>query len=384
MDKRKHVVLITGSGGLIGSAVVHKLSRRYTVVGFDRPEAPQPRGAAECVSVDLASAESLQHALQTVREQYGSSLAAVLHLAAYHEVGDNCDPRSAAVASWSTECLLDALQSFDVEQFLFLSTVLVHSPCQPGQAINEDWPLRPRCADVDWAARTEELVRSQHGDIPVVLLRAAGVYDDRAHSTCLAHQIQRIYERRLSGHLYPGDTDHGHPFVHLADLAEALQLCVERRFRLPLELPLLIGEPETVSYDQLQRTIGRLIHHEVWETYQIPKTLAKTGAWVEEKILHREDPSLAPMTVDLADDHYALDISRARSLLGWRPSHALCDTVPAMVDALCSNPSRWYEINHLPLPPKGRLKPRSTEFTQSIRPVRQPERAMRDRRQGIL
>jgi UDP-glucose 4-epimerase len=51
--------------------------------------------------------------------------------------------------------------------------------------------------------------------MPVVLLRIAGVYDDVGHSVLLARQIQRIYERHLTSHVFPGDTADGHAFVHL-------------------------------------------------------------------------------------------------------------------------------------------------------------------------
>jgi len=37
-----------------------------------------------------------------------------------------------------------------------------------------------------------------------VLLRVAGVYDDYCHSLPLSHQIQRIYERALTSHVFPG------------------------------------------------------------------------------------------------------------------------------------------------------------------------------------
>ena len=42
---------------------------------------------------------------------------------------------------------------FDVEQFVFSSTMLVHRPAEPGQLINEDWPIEPQyefLADSVW------------------------------------------------------------------------------------------------------------------------------------------------------------------------------------------------------------------------------------------
>ena len=49
------------------------------------------------------------------------------------------------------------------------------------------------------------------------LFRKAGVYTDHCQSVPIAHQIQRIYERDLTSHVFPGDTDAGQSFVHLDD-----------------------------------------------------------------------------------------------------------------------------------------------------------------------
>ena len=54
--------------------------------------------------------------------------------------------------------------------------------------------------------------------------------------------------------------------------------------------------------------------------------------------------------VYMADDHYALDISRARALLGWSPKHRLLDTLPAIVADLKADPQAWYERNKLTPP----------------------------------
>ena len=181
-------------------------------------------------------------------------------------------------------------------------------------------------------------------------LRIAGVYDDLGHSIPLAHQVQRIYERHLTSAVYPGDTSRGQAFLHLDDLVDALWLLVERRARLPRELTLLLGEPETLSYDELQRTFGRLIHGEEWQTRQIPKALAQTGAWLQDNLPFVEEPFIKPFMIDLADDHYELDISRARSLLGWEPKHSLRETLPRMVEALKADPLGWYKANKLKPP----------------------------------
>src|SRR5439155_23809669 len=165
--------------------------------------------------------------------------------------------------------LLRALQAFNVEQFIFSSTMLVHAPCEPGERINEDWPLDPKWDYPRSTVATEDLIRREHGRIPVVTLRMAGVYEDDCHSVLLANQIQRIFERTLTSKVFPGDVSHGQAFVHLEDVVEALVKTVEARRRIGSDETFLIGEPDTPTYDDLQRAFAKLIHGEEWETQSI-------------------------------------------------------------------------------------------------------------------
>jgi nucleoside-diphosphate-sugar epimerase len=172
------------------------------------------------------------------------------------------------------------------------------------------------------------------------------VYDDRCHSIPLAQQIRRIYEKRLISRLFSGDVRHGVAFLHIEDMVTALMLAVERRKELPRVTTLLIGESETLSYDELQRTISRQLNGQEWNTFQIPKTLAKLGCRLQN-LLPGADPFLKPWMIDLSDDHYAFDISRARTLLGWEPRRSLRTSLPNIINELKLDPVGWYEDNHL-------------------------------------
>jgi nucleoside-diphosphate-sugar epimerase len=111
----------------------------------------------------------------------------------------------------------------------------------------------------------------------------------------------------------------------------------------------LVGEPETLSYDELQHTFARLIHGDNWETLEVPSQLgplAKAGAWVMGK-LPGADSFIRPWMIDRANDHYALDITRARQLLDWQPKRSLRETLPKMVSALKADPLAFYRENGL-------------------------------------
>jgi nucleoside-diphosphate-sugar epimerase len=351
MNPQRETVIVTGSSGLIGSPTVKRLAEKFRVVGFDKEGGKRhPPAVAECVCVDLTSDQSMQGALERVRVGYGDRIASVIHLAAYYDFSGEPSPLYDEITVRGTGRLLRGLRGFQVGQFVFSSSMLVHAPCQPGQRINEDWPLEPKWDYPKSKVKTEELIREQHGSIPVAILRIAGVYDDHCHSIPLAHQIQRIYERRLTSRVFPGDPSHGQAFVHLDDLLDAFSRLVQRRAELPPELTLLIGEPETLGYEELQQEFGRLIHGEPWETKPIPKTLAEAGAWLQDHLPFTEEPFIKPWMIELADDHYALDISRARTLLGWQPRLSLRETLPKMVAALKADPPGWYRANKLEPP----------------------------------
>ena len=109
---------------------------------------------------------------------------------------------------------------------------------------------------------------------------------------------------------------------------------------------ILIGEPDPPSYEQLQDAIGQLIHGKEWGTIRVPKALAKAGASVIDTI-SGGDAFIKPFMVSMADDHYALDITRAKKLLNWQPKHRLLDKLPTIIQQLLDEPRQWYGKNDL-------------------------------------
>jgi nucleoside-diphosphate-sugar epimerase/uncharacterized membrane protein len=350
------IVLITGAAGDIGRSLTRALRRDYFVVGVDLVAAEEADASYE---IDLTSSDSVRRVLDDVATAHGRTFAAVIHLAAYFDFSGEHSPLYEKVNVGGTRNLLEALQAHEVERFIYSSTMLVHAPARAGGRIDEDSPLGPRWVYPQSKADSEAAIEVHAGNIPYTLLRLAGLYDDMTAVPTLAQQIARIYERNYKSHLFSGDMRAGQAFVHKEDMIDAFVRVIEKRRELPRRHALLIGEARSESYEALQNRIGELVHGErEWRTFVLPGLMAKAGAWLEEKTEplipddfdHGEKPFIRPFMIDLASDHYELDISRAQHLLGWRPRHAIMDGLEALIANLKADPAAWYRANKITPP----------------------------------
>jgi nucleoside-diphosphate-sugar epimerase len=350
----KPVVLITGAAGNLGQSIGAALAPDYRVVGIDREESSGPIRIA---AADLGSRESIEKALRVLRGESGKRIASVIHLAAYFDFSGEPNPLYQAVNVEGTRHLLGALRALvDTEQFVYASTMLVHAPARPGERIDETRSIEPRWEYPKSKAAAERVIAEEHDDIPYVLLRLAGVYDERSTVPTMAQQMAAVYERELQSYVFAGDKRAGQAALHREDMVAAFRLAVDRRGDLPRECALLIGEPETLGYAELQDELGYLIHGvDDWPTLRLPKPIAAAGV----RVLHAIEPAVPdaldegettfvkPFMIPMADDHYELDIGRARAALGWEPKHRLKDSLPAMVAELKRDPAVWYERHKL-------------------------------------
>ncbi|MDO9101764.1 MAG: NAD-dependent epimerase/dehydratase family protein [Candidatus Nitrotoga sp.] len=350
------IVLITGATGNLGRSLGKALGRDYRIAGLDL----KAQGTEFPVfEADFTSEPSVELAMRKFRDAFGSRIASVIHLVAYFDFTGEEKPLYETVNVDGTRHLLRALQDFEVEQFIYASTMLVHAPCRPGEHIDEQQPIEPRWAYPKSKAAAEAMVRTEHKAIPYVILRLAGVYDSHSMVPTLARQIARIYDRDFESYFYSGSTLVGQAMLHRDDMLDAFHRSVDRRAALPPETEILIGEADAIGYDALQDELGYLIHGvDDWPTLRVPKPIAAVGAWAQGKlepvipdvIDGGEVPFIKPFMVAMADDHYALDIRRARELLGWEPQHHLKGELPKLVAVLKSDPSAWYQSNGISPP----------------------------------
>jgi nucleoside-diphosphate-sugar epimerase len=345
---RRPLVVVTGGSGLLGSRLVDRLHTDHDVVVLDLQGDPRSPADVDFICTDLTSDESVDRALQRILEQHGDRIASVVHLAAYYDFAGGDSALYQEITVDGTRRLLEGLGRFDVEQFVFSSTMLVHEPTEPGEEIDERDPVSESWPYPTSKVETEAVI-DRHRDVSrsQVIVRIAGAYDEDGHSPPITNQIKRIDGKWPTSHFYPADPQRGQAFVHVDDAVDALVRIVERRRELPEHYPVLIGEPDTVGYGELQDIIGCALHGSEWRTFRVPPTLARVGAWVREKNPFGEYPFIRSWMIDRASDHYDLDISSAREHLDWEPEHHVAEVVPVMVERLRDDRDGWYRRNDL-------------------------------------
>jgi nucleoside-diphosphate-sugar epimerase len=351
-EQSRPLVLITGSSGFLGQAIAGGLiGAGYRVIGLDVRQPRTPLDKMKTIEIDLTSDASVAGALDQVRQVAGERIASVIHLAAYYDTTGEDNPKYGQVTVDGTRRLLDALKRFELEQFVFSSTMLVHAPSpEKGVTINEDSPLDPAWAYPRSKAVTEALIRSRRDGVKSVILRFAGVYDEDCRAAFLAQQIARIFERLPTAYLFAGDISSGQPYVHRDDLVDAVVRAVDRRAALPDETTLLIGEEETPSYQELQGRLGRLIHGESWRTLALPEGSGEARRLDAGRGVRRGQPDQA---VDGRELRRPL---RTRHLEGARPSRLEPPPRPPR------HPARDGAAA------EGRTRPTGTRTTSSTRP----------------
>lgn len=356
-------VIITGSSGLIGTGLCRRLAGDYHILGFDHGP-PEDDVAAlegfEHIHCDLTRDDDVSKALDEAKSRSGGRLASVIHLAAYYDFSGEESPLYDELTVEGTRRVLRGLRQFEqVDQFLFTSSLLVMKPAPPGERLNEESPTEAEWPYPQSKLKTEQLIHLERGDIPTLILRIAGVYDEMCHSIPIAQNIRRIAEKELESYLFPGNPHHGQTFIHDDDVADCLAAAVQRRQALESEEVLLVGEDECLTFAELQDEIGNLLHGvDDWPTIRIPAFVAKAGAWMQQKLASspEEAPFIQPWMVDLADAHYPVDSSKAKQLLGWAPRRKLSETLPEMIRRLKEDPAGWYRANDLQLPDQKELQ----------------------------
>ena len=333
-------ILVTGGAGFIGSAVVRRaIAQGHAVVNLDAltyaaclanvaDVAASPRYSFE--KADIRDRAALDRILAAHRPE------AVLHLAAESHVDRSIDGPGDFISTnvTGTYTLLEAARAHWVREgrpetfrFHHVSTdeVFGSLPLDPAVKFTEDSPYDPRSPYSASKAASDHLVRAWHETygLPVLLTNCSNNYGPYHFPEKL---IPVIILNALAGKPLPiyGDGSNVRDWLYVEDHAEALLLVLAQGR--PGRSYNIGGENERSNLD-LVRTLCAILDAE-----------------------HpRADGSYADLITFVADRpghdaRYAIDPTRIRTELGWRPSVTVEEGLRCTVRWYLDHPAWWQAL----------------------------------------
>lgn len=323
-------ILVTGGAGFIGSAVVRlAISRGHAVVNLDALTyaacldnvasiSGDPSYAFE--KVDIRDAEAVQKVFQAHEPD------AVMHLAAESHVDRSIDGPGAFIETNvnGTFNLLQAARSYweakgNPENFRFhhVSTDEVYGSLGATGQFTEETPYAPNSPYSASKAASDHLVRAWHEtyDLPVVITNCSNNYGPFHFPEKL---VPVVILNALAGNPIPvyGQGVNVRDWLYVEDHADALlKVLAEGQ----------VGRSYNIGGENEARNIDlvKLICTILDELKPGPKPYADLITYVSDRPGH--------------DLRYAIDPTRIRTELGWRPSVTLEEGIRKTV--------RWYLEN---------------------------------------
>ena len=332
-------ILVTGGAGFIGSAVVRlAVARGHEVVNLD---ALTYAGCLEnLASVTDDPLYSFEHADIRDRAALDRILAAhqpdaVMHLAAESHVDRSIDGPGDFIETniTGTYNMLEAARRYWVAQgkpegfrFHHISTDEVYGSLGAEGMFTEDTPYDPRSPYSASKASSDHLVRAWHETygLPVVLTNCSNNYGPFHFPEKL---VPVVILNALAGKPIPvyGQGLNVRDWLYVEDHADALLLVLEKGD---------LGRSYNIGGENEARNID----------------LVKTICSILDQKRPKETPYADQITFvqDRAghDLRYAIDPSRIRDELGWRPSVTVEEGLERTVQWYLDNEDWWRALQH--------------------------------------
>ncbi len=335
-------LLVTGGAGFIGSAVVRlAMARGHQVVNLDALTYAACLDNVKTVS-DMAGYVFVQAdirdraALDAVFAEHAPD--AVMHLAAESHVDRSIDGPGAFIETnvTGTYNMLEAARAYWTERgkpaafrFHHISTDEVYGslPADPSVQFTETTPYDPRSPYSASKAASDHLVRAWHETygLPVVLTNCSNNYGPYHFPEKL---IPVIILNALAGKTLPiyGDGSNIRDWLYVEDHADALLLVVQKG---QVGRSYNIGGENERTNLELVRTLCAILDK---------KRPKPGGSYADQIAFVTDRPG--------HDARYAIDPSRIRDELGWRPSVTVEEGLEKTVQWYLDNEAWWRALQN--------------------------------------
>ncbi len=328
-------ILVTGGAGFIGSAVVRlAASRGHEIVNCDAlTYAACLDNVAEVASSDSYAFEHVdirdRAALDAVFERHKPD--AVMHLAAESHVDRSIDGPSDFIETniTGTFNMLEASRSYwtkagkpEAFRFHHISTDEVYGSLGAEGMFTEETPYDPRSPYSASKAASDHLVNAWHEtfSLPVVLTNCSNNYGPFHFPEKL---VPVVILNALAGKDIPiyGKGDNIRDWLYVEDHADALLLVLEKG---------KLGRSYNIGGEN-ERTNLQLV--ETLLTILDEKRPKAEGSYKDQITFVADRPG--------HDQRYAIDPTRIREELGWRPSVTVEEGLEKTVQWYLDNETWW-------------------------------------------
>ena len=296
------MILVTGANGFLGQALNHELGKRqFTVRRALRSEANEGEVNVGDIGPDTNWAEALV------------GVDVIVHTAArVHDMHDTADDPLSQYREVNVEGTLNLAwqaAAANVKRFVFISSIKVNGESTlPGKPFTPDDQPNPEdpYGTSKWEAEVGLNRLANEIGMEVVIIRPPLVYGPGVKANFL--RMMRWINRGLP---LPLDSiDNKRSLVALANLVDLIITCIEHPAA--ANQIFLAGDGQDVSTTELLRGIGRALDKPARLLPCSVSLLSVAAAFAgKTEMLQRLTGSLQ------------VDISRARSLLGWKPPLSL-------------------------------------------------------------
>src|SRR6267378_7858761 len=307
-------VLVTGASGFVGTALCREmLARGHSVRAAVRrltPPGALPSELHQILTPDIAA--------DFDRRALVDGVDAIVHLAAIAHRTNPIKEEMLRVNCDSAVRLAEAAAGL-VRRFVFLSSVQVHGEDSGSGAYGEDDALDPRDSYARSKLEAERALTetTARNGMELVLIRPPLVYGPEVKANFL-----RLLGWADSGLPLPfASVRNRRSLIYVGNLVDAIARCAEHP---AARGPFLVSDDETVSTPELVSRITRALERPA-RLIPVPPALLRAAGM----IAGRRDE------IQRLIGNLAIDSSKARRLLDWRPPYAL--------DEGLAETARWFK-----------------------------------------
>lgn len=331
-------ILVTGGAGFIGSAVVRlAIARGHEVVNLDTLT------YAACLDnvASVADASGYRFEQIDIRDRAALDAVfirhkpdAVMHLAAHSHVDRSIDGPADFIDTniSGTFTLLEATRSYwdaagrpDTFRFHHVSTDEVFGSLGATGQFTEDTAYDPRSPYAASKAASDHLVRAWHATygLPVILSNCSNNYGPYQFPEKL---IPVVILNALAGKDLPiyGNGSNVRDWLYVEDHADALLTVLERG---------QIGRSYNIGGEAESSNLDLV--HMLCEILD-EKRPKPSGSYADQIAFVADRPG--------HDARYAIDPSRVRDELSWRPTVGLREGLARTIDWYCDNAAWWQPL----------------------------------------